>query len=242
MLAVLVPSPVPTVQFISSEKKKKKLTAPWTSFHLAIPNWHYRIQFGKGKTKTKPVCQTLTQEIEWAKHCDACRAAHVGARDERRMTCASLTRSSSSQLKSVSAGRQSYFWRVSDTNTTIKPTPWQILTNAAEHLNHIVPAAYIFVFSRRAAAQTCCLWFNNKNMAGNAAISRIQRDLYGYEVNTEHFLPPTFISCLGSAMHHTVHLLHTGKIQFPHGKHIRLMKWYKVHRRSHEGTKEDIYN
>lgn len=64
------------------QKKKKKLTAPWTSFHLAIPNWHYHIQFGKGKAKTKPVCQTLTQEIEWAKHCDACRAAHGGARDE----------------------------------------------------------------------------------------------------------------------------------------------------------------
>lgn len=61
-------------------------------------------------------------------------------RGERRVTCASLTRSSSSQLKSVSAGRQSYFWRVSDTNTTIRPTAWQIFANAAE------PAAYIFLF------------------------------------------------------------------------------------------------
>lgn len=82
-------------------------------------------------------------------------------RGERRVTCASLTRSSSSQLKSVSAGRQSYFWHVSDTNTTIKPTPWQILANAAEHLNRIIPAAYIFLFCRGAAAQTCCLWFNS---------------------------------------------------------------------------------
>lgn len=160
-------------------------------------------------------------------------------RGERRVTCASVTRSSSPQLKSVSAGRESYFWRVSDTNTTIKPTPWQILANAAEHLNHIVPAAYIFLFCRGAAEQTRSLWFNSMNMAGSAAISRILHDLCGYEVNTEHFLPPTFISCLGSAMHHTVHRLHTGQIQFPHSKHIKLMK-YKVHRRSREGTKEDM--
>lgn len=41
----------------NSSPQRKKLTAPWKSFHLAIPNWHYHIQFGKGKTKTKPVCQ-----------------------------------------------------------------------------------------------------------------------------------------------------------------------------------------
>lgn len=34
-------------------------------------------------------------------------------------------------------------------------------------------------------------------------------DLYGYEDNTKHYLQPTFISHLGSALHHSVHLLHT---------------------------------
>lgn len=111
---------------------KKKLTAPWKSFHLAIPKWHYHIQFGKGKTKTKPVCQILTQEIEWAKHCDACWAAHWG---ERRVTYASQTRSASSQLKSASTGSESYFWRVSDVNTTIVSTPSKILVHcySAQH-------------------------------------------------------------------------------------------------------------
>lgn len=139
----------------NSSPQRKRLTAPWKSFHLAIPNWHYHIQFGKGKTKTKPVCQILTQEIEWAKHCDACRAAHWG---ERRVTHASLTRSSSSQLKSVSAGRESYFWRVSDTNTTIMSTPWQILANIAEHSNHIILVAHIFLSCKALQKKTTMLY------------------------------------------------------------------------------------
>lgn len=152
MHAVLVPNPASSVQFISSakkkteeQKKKKKLTAPWKSFHLAIPKWHYHIQFGKGENENKTCVSDLNTGNWMCKTLWCLPSCTVRGGGGRRVTHASLTWSLSTPLKSVSAGRESYFWRVSDTNITIMSTLSRILANTAEHsVFPLISCAFLF--------------------------------------------------------------------------------------------------
>lgn len=153
MHAALVPNPASIVRFISSAKKK--LTAPWKSFHLAIPEWHYLIQFGKGKMKTKPPCQIYTQEIERAKHCDGCRAADSGSRRATPAPSPLLLPQGDVMflvtLKLVSAGRESCSWHLSEKHKSVRfnePT-----LNAKVHLHFYLCVIYTNINSH---SPRCC--------------------------------------------------------------------------------------
>lgn len=98
------------------------------------------------------------------------------------------------------------------------------LTNSRKHRwafeSHHSCSPYILILQGTAKKTPCCIEFNSKNTAGSVAISRIlcaafTCDLYGYEVHTKHFLPPTFISYLAQLyMIVYIYYIHA-KSQFP---------------------------